>query len=215
MGAAPGVDKTQPAQLIMAAVWTTPGDFGWRQSGRLKRRWPARSAPLQEIAGTRDVAMTAVVAEDAVMADADQAEGSRVRGMAGEAASRARGIDRAQGQSLDLGSMTVIAVSEGDGPGLRIQRHDAAIADGHAMGVVGQVSQDLFGASEGAFGIDNRPLGVKLGKPASARRSGDGEGLRQTEGVRILEELLKTMKELAAKQSGHGADREKELPLFG
>ena len=209
MGAAPGVDKPQPAQLIMAAVRTTPGSLGWRQSGRLKRGWLANTTPLQEVAGTRDVAMTAVVAEDAVMADADQADRQNV---AGESADE---LDRAQGQSLDLGSMTIVAVSEGDGLGLRVQRHDAAIADGHPMGVVGQVSQDLFGTAKGAFGIDDPTSGVKLGKPASARRSGDGEGLRQTEGVRILEQLLKAMKKLAAKQCGHGADREKELSLLG
>jgi hypothetical protein len=40
----------------------------------LKRNWLANTTPLQEVAGTRDVAMTGVVALDAALADAEQAE---------------------------------------------------------------------------------------------------------------------------------------------
>ena len=42
-----------------------------------------------------------------------------------------------------------------------VEGDDAAIADGHAMGVVGQISQDRFGAAEGAFGAQ---LGQATGR---------------------------------------------------
>jgi hypothetical protein len=50
--------------------------------------------------------------------------------------------------------MPVIAVSEGDGLARWVQSHQATVADGHAMSVVGQISQGLFRAAKGTFGIE-------------------------------------------------------------
>jgi pyruvate kinase len=59
------------------------------------------AALLEDRSGTRDIAMAAVVGQDAVMADADQASGQDVPTEAADE------LDGAQGQGFDFGAVAV------------------------------------------------------------------------------------------------------------
>ena len=45
-----------------------------------------------------------------------------------------------------------------------VERHEAVIGDGHAMGVAGEVTDDMLGSTERWFGIDHPVLAKQRSK---------------------------------------------------
>jgi len=202
------VEEADPAQSCVATVRTAPGRWRHRQGCEVGL-WPAVASPLEEGPGARDVAVAAVVGQDAVMADADQANGQDVPTEAADE------LDGAQSQFFDFGPVAVIPVSEGDGLAWLVQSHDAAVADGHAVSVVGQIGQDLFRAAQGTFGIDVPALSIQVGEPAASSLAWGEAGIGQAQGIGTIEHRLKSVQELAAEKRRHGADRKEKFALFG
>lgn len=83
--------------------------------------------------------------------------------------------------------------------------------DGHAMGVAAQILEHIFGATEGRFRVDHPIFSEERPQPSS-------EGFGLSEGCQIsreaqsavLERLLETGDELAAKDATQYFDGEKK-----
>lgn len=88
------------------------------------------------------------VAQEAVVADFDEAFGEQVESEAAEE------LFQGEGHGFAVVVVGVILVSEGDGVVWVVEVLETAFGEGDAMGVAGEVGQDLSGAGEGAFGID-------------------------------------------------------------
>jgi hypothetical protein len=107
---------------------------------------------------------------------------------------------------------TVIPGAEGNG--LIIRAHEPLVGDGHPVGVMAQVTEDMPGPTEGRFGVDH-PLDRPefFGEPLEGRwvcPMGDlpGEGK-----LTLFEGLLKALEELAADHFGQRSDRDQEVVL--
>ena len=145
MTQAGGIDPANETQSGQAAVRTTHrflGD-GWRGCGHKAR------TPLEDDADFGDITLAAVIAQNAIMADAHQPQGQEVQT---EAADEFAGRE---GQRFDRSALSVIAIGKGDGAGQFIDRRDASVAEGHAVRVVRQIAERLFGAAERTFGIND------------------------------------------------------------
>ena len=57
-------------------------------------------------------------------------------------------------------AMGIVSPAEGDA--IVLEGHEAMVGDGDAMGVAGQVVENLFGTTEGWFGVDDPFLLAKL-----------------------------------------------------
>ena len=77
--------------------------------------------------------MAAVVAEQAVVADFDEARGQEVEAEAAEE------LNPSQGHGFDVVGIGVILTGEDEGAGLRIEGAQASIGDGDAVGVASQI----------------------------------------------------------------------------
>ena len=97
MGSSLSVDEANPAQYFMTAMRTTHRRLEDGNGRGLDRGLWAASA-FENGASARNVAVTAVVAGDAVMTDADQ---SRRQNVPGESADE---LDGAQSESFERGS---------------------------------------------------------------------------------------------------------------
>jgi hypothetical protein len=53
-------------------------------------------------------------------------------------------------------------VSPAEGYAMVLEGHQAMVGDGDAMGVAGQIVENLFGTAEGWFGVDDPVLLAKL-----------------------------------------------------
>jgi hypothetical protein len=119
VGPAFGVNKPDPAQATPTAVRTGHRferfEFGQPRGCFL-------TALLQQSASAWDILLPEVVAQDAVVPDADQTGRQNVMSEA------AKELVRAQGEGFDLATVTVIAPSKSDGLGLLINRHNAPVA---------------------------------------------------------------------------------------
>jgi hypothetical protein len=85
------------------------------------------------------------IGEEAVVADPGEA---RREDVLEEAAQEPHGVER-----HGLVRVVIRVVAPGEGDVLAIEREDALVGDGDAVGVVGQVGEHLLGASEGRFGV--------------------------------------------------------------
>ena len=108
--------------------------------------------------------------------------------------------------------VTVIPGAEGHG--LILRGHEPLVGDGHPVGVMTQVTEDMPGPTEGGFGVDD-PLDRPefFGEPLEGRwvcPLGDlpGEGK-----LTLFEGLLKALDELAADHFGQRSDRDEEVVL--
>src|SRR5437867_10818258 len=99
--------------------------------------WLAAAA-LKDGASFGDVALATVVAQNPIMADAHQA---RRQQMQAEAADE---LPRRQRQRFSHPALSIIAIAEGDAPRWFIDGEDAPVAQGDAVGVVGEVAQHLL-----------------------------------------------------------------------
>jgi len=85
---------------------------------------------------------------------------------------------------------------------------DAMVGDGGAMGVAAEVGEHLFGAAEGALGVNPPVLvveGLEVGDEALGRRAG-----RKTPQALMTLEAFEPVEELRAEDVGERFDREQE-----
>ena len=89
--------------------------------------------------------------------------------------------------------------------------HEAMVGDGDAMGVAGEVVENMFGTAEGRLGIDDPVFSAELSKPlAEAIRRGKlVEGVVELEPV-LLEQLTEFVRELPAEDPAEHLDGEEE-----
>src|SRR6267378_1831845 len=74
-----------------------------------------------------------------------------------------------------FGLVAISVVPECEGDSTILQRHDATVGNGHAVGVAGQILERLFGSSKRRLGV-NDPLLLtdSLAKCFKSRRSCQG-----------------------------------------
>jgi len=108
----------------------------------------------------------------------------------------------------------VVVIPGAEGDGLILRGHEPLVGDGHSVGVMTQVAEDVLRSAEGGFGVDD-PLDRPefFGEPLEGRwvcPMGDVTG----EGKLILfEGLLKAFDKLAADHFGQSSDRDQEVVL--
>ena len=139
---------------------------GWTaQAGWLGRIGACRRAEQSAAAFERST--PSAVGEESEVADANQAAGQNVKQ---EAAQELMG-----GNSHDLLLAAVGIVSPAEGDAIVFEGHEPMVGDGDAMGVAGQVVENMFGAAEGWLGVDDPVLsGIAAGgswekQPGAAR----------------------------------------------
>lgn len=101
---------------------------------------------LNQGADVIDFFMTAVVGEKPVMADTDKALRENMQAEAAQ--------ELVQGQFHDLGFAGIGVVFPSKTHAIVLDGEDAAVGNGGAVGVAGEVAQNLLRTREGAFGID-------------------------------------------------------------
>ena len=157
-----GLSKAEQAQSALAAVWAAH-----RLSGRrlgLGFRDLLLSATREDLTRGFDVTFAAVVAENSVVADADEFWRQDVQGKATDE------LPHGEGKMFNLARVPVVAIGEAHEPFVLIDRHDAPIAQGDAVGVIGKIGQDLLRPAERAFRIDYPAWFRRGGKTSAAVR---------------------------------------------
>ena len=86
------------------------------------------------------------VGEQAIAVDAHEAFWQYIQEKAAEE------VHGVEGHDALLAAVGIIAPEEADA--LPVEGGDAVIADGHAVGVAAEVTQNMFGAAEGRLGMD-------------------------------------------------------------
>ena len=179
------------------------GAWGW--SGGKAQRGGGQSR-----SGLGHALVAAMVAEQAVVADFGEAAGEQME------AQTADELDPGQGQGFEAAAVGVILVSEGEGAGVGIECAQAAIGDGHAVGVASQVVQDGVGSDDGALGKDHPAASAHL---AQQGREGAGvlEGFTLSVELEFARgvELEQAGAELGPEHMAHRVDREEPAGLFG
>ncbi len=148
------------------------GTVGTSQAGCLGRIDAGRRAEQSAAAFERST--SSAVGEQSEVADANQASREDVKQ---EAAQKLMG---GNGHDLLLAAVRIVSPAEGDAAVFK--SHEAMVGDGYAMGIAGQVVENMFRAAERWLGIDDPILLAKL-KPI------------------LREELLQSSDELAAEDS--------------
>ena len=64
------------------------------------------------------------------------------------------------GHDLLLAAVGIVPPAEGDA--IVFKGHEAMVGDGYAMGVAGQVVENIFGAAEGRLSVDDPVLLAEL-----------------------------------------------------
>ncbi len=109
-----------------------------------------KEAPADEVSGEIDAMRSCAVRKEAVVADADEAGRKH---MEQKAAEKLVGIE---GHELLSVAVRVIAIAKADM--LSIKGDDSRVTDGDAMGVAGEIRENLCWSSEGWFAVDD-PFG--------------------------------------------------------
>lgn len=97
-----------------------------------------------------DAVSARAVGEKAVVSDANQPRRKDVQQKAAEE------LVDVQSEGLLGVAMRVVAIAEADA--FSVEPDDPGVTDGNAMGVVGEISENLFRATEGRFAVDD-PVG--------------------------------------------------------
>src|SRR5258708_7684390 len=92
--------------------------------------------------------------EEAEVGDADQAVGDTMDGKAGQ--------KRVGGNGHDLVLAAVSIVSPAEGGAMVLESHEAMVGDGDAMGIAGQVVENMFSTAEGWLGVNDPVLSAEL-----------------------------------------------------
>jgi hypothetical protein len=64
------------------------------------------------------------------------------------------------GHDLLFAAMGIVSPAEGDA--IILEGHETVVGDGDAMGVAGQIVENVFGAAEGRLGVDDPVLLAEL-----------------------------------------------------
>jgi len=113
-------------------------------------RWIDAFCHAEQSAAAVERSAPSAVGEEAEMSDANQASGQDVQQEA------AQELICGNGDDLLLAAVGIITPTEGDA--IVFKRHETMVGDGHAMGVAGQVVENMFGATEGRLGVDHPVL---------------------------------------------------------
>src|SRR5258708_5776817 len=92
--------------------------------------------------------------EEAEVADADQDFGQN---MDEKAAQKLLG---GNGHDLVLAAVSIVSPAEGDA--MVLESHEAMVGDGDAMGIAGQVVENMFSTAEGWLGVNDPVLSAEL-----------------------------------------------------
>lgn len=194
MGAGP-----PPGGREIGKVWV-----GLSVLGVMHRGWGhvAESGPA-----AREPASARSVGEETVVADADEALGEDVEEEA------AHELGQREGERSDAPA-AVVHVAEADR--LVIDVQESRVGDGNAVGVAGEVLEDVVGVLEWRFGIDD-PLGL------SGTLEVGVEGCRACEWGEVtvelerslLEGMLQLGQELAPEESAEHTDGKEEARSTG
>jgi|SRR5882762_1020063 len=115
------------------------------------------------------------IGQEAERADADKAAGQDVEQEA------AQELLRTEGHHSLLITVGIIFPAESNL--VMLESHEAVVGDGHAMGVAGEIAEDMMGTAEGGLGVDD-PVLTEQGAQEGAEgifvfegleRSGEGE----------------------------------------
>ena len=115
------------------------------QAGRLGRI--AGGGHAEQFAAAFQGGTPSAVGEESEVPDADKATGQDVKQ---EAAQELMG---GNGHDLLLAAVGIVPPTEGDA--IVFEGHEAMVGDGDAVGVAGQVVENVFGAAEGRLGVDH------------------------------------------------------------
>jgi len=96
----------------------------------------------------------AAVGEEAEVADADQAFGQDMDQKA------AQELIGGNGHDLVLATVGIVSPAEGDA--MVLASHEAMVGDGDAMGISGQIVENIFSTAEGRLGVDDPVLSAEL-----------------------------------------------------
>ena len=113
------------------------------------------------------------------------------------------------GHHFVLAAVGIVLPTEGDA--LVFESHQAMVGDGDAMGVAGQIVENMVGTAEGRLGIDDPVLLAELPEEVA-------EGLRQGELLKrsmklqpvVLEQLTELVRELLAEDFAECLDGQEE-----
>ncbi len=135
----------------------------------LWRRDRRKKTPPDQLTGQIDVPSAGAVGEKAVVTDADQSRREHMQQKA------AQELVDLEGQQLLGVAVCVVAIAETDA--LAVEGDDSGVADGDAVGVVGEIAEDLLRSAEGRLAVDD-PIG------------GTGPCQEQVQGDRVGEHPL-------------------------
>jgi len=102
-----------------------------------------------------------------------------------------------------------------EGNGLILRGHEPLVGDGHPVGVMAQVREDVPGSTEGRLGVDD-PLDTSefSRQPVEGRWVSPAGDVTREDELPLFEGLLEALKKLSSDHLGQGADRDQEV-VFG
>ena len=145
----------------------------------------------------------ATVGQEAERADANKAAG---QDMEEETAQELLRSERHQSLLITVG---IILPAESNL--IMLEGHEAMVSDGHAMGIAGEITEDMMGTAERGFGIDD-PVLTEQGTQESAesflvlkrsKRAGEDQ-------LALLKSSFESIDELAAKDPTEYTHRRKK-----
>jgi hypothetical protein len=109
------------------------------------------------------------------------------------------------GHDLLLAAVSIVSPAEGDA--IVLEGHETMVGDGDAVGIAGQVVENMFGAAEGWLGVDHPVLLAEFGEEVAecARRGKLPKRAMELEPV-VFEQFTKPRPELAAEAAAKCLD---------
>ena len=133
-----------------------------RRVGQQQRR----GSDIEQATAGGDVVSGVAVGQPSEVADADKATRQDVEQKAAEE------LDGVEGKGLFHSPVAVVFPGKRDAAVFELQQ--AVIGDGHTVGVAAEILDDLGGAAEGPFGVDD-PASIRGGVQPAAEGLGIGE----------------------------------------
>ena len=132
-------------QHVAGAGWTAQA--GWL-------RWIGAGGRAEQSAAAFELSTPPAVGEESEVPDANQPLGQDVDE---EAAQELMG---GKGHDLLLAAVGIVSPAEGDA--IALKGHEAMVGNGDAVGVAGQVVENMFGAAERWLGVNDPVLLAEL-----------------------------------------------------
>jgi hypothetical protein len=139
------------------------------------------------------------VGEESEVSDANQTSGQDVK------KKTAQELMGGNGHDLLLAAVGIVSPAEGNA--IALEGHETMVGDGDAVGVAGQVVENMFGATEGWLGVDHPVLPAEFEEEvAECARQGELlERDMELEPV-VFEQFIKPCPEPAAEASAECLD---------